>query len=348
MKKTFTSIVLILLSFLQSFSQTRNNVRIYPCEDTLCYNSQLYIWSAGQSFNPTSYLWSNGSTAPTINVTTSGVYSVTITGYLGSSNNQVQINKTKNVVVLNKPSITPLSETWVCKYDTVTLQADAGYTSYNWNNGQTNQIYSRQMSGSGGGPILDTVSVWYTASLGSLCQANSDTIVIRGIRRPNGVGVYYEGRTNLNSTDSVPSGLVLTYIYVPQYEMEFTKVNDPNYIVTWITPIGTRKAPLNILDPGNNYYVRTRPIINGITYCWGETSLIGILPNQTPRLITDYDMFYNLKTYMFYDISGRLVFEKQGYQYSYEWLNEYPNQTFIVVEKNNPQNTGHLLRMNVN
>lgn len=334
MKKTFTSIILILLSFLQSFSQTRNNVRIYPCEDTLCYNSQLYIWSAGQSFNPISYLWSNGSTAPTINVTTSGVYSVTITGYLGSSNNQVQINKTKNVVVLNKPSITPLSETWVCKYDTVTLQADAGYTSYNWNNGQTNQIYSRQMTGSGGGPILDTVSVWYTASLGNLCQANSDTIVIRGIRRPNGVGYFYEGRTDLNSNDSVPAGLVLTYIYVPQYEMEFTKVNDPNYLVTWITQVGTRKAPLNILDPGYNYYVKTRPIINGVTYCWGETSLIGILPNSNPRVSNFNSQTREESIFNFYDIAGRFIFEKKGFDFNNNWLLEYPNQLFIITEIN--------------
>jgi hypothetical protein len=347
MKKIISTILLVFIMSINLLAQNHNNVKILPKQDTVCFGTTASLWTAGNSFIPISYLWSNGETTPTISINYSGTYTLTVTGYLGQSNQQVIINKSKNFIVLDKPKINPLTPIWVCKFDTVKLEADAGYNNYLWMNGTTNQIFSRQMTGSGGGPILDTVSVWYTASINNLCQVNSDTVVIRGIRLPNGVGVNYEGRTNLNLTDSVPAGLVLTYIYTPQYEMEFTKVNDPNYVVTWITPTTSRKAPLNILDPGNNYYVRTRPIINGITYCWGSNSLIGILPSPSNRISLDnVDNDNSIKNFQFYDLSGRLIFEKQDFQFNDQWLNDYPNQTFIVIDKNNIQG-GYKLKMNL-
>lgn len=338
MKKSILTLLIITLSYFASLSQTHNNIKIIPKNDTVCFDTPISLWIAGNSFVPINYLWSNGATTPTTTVTGSGVYGLTVTGYLGQSNQQITIYKSKYFTVLDKPKINPLTATWVCKFDSVKLQVDAGYQSYVWMNGTTDPIYKRQMTGSGGGPVLDTVSVWYTASINNLCSTNSDTIVIRGIRRPNGVGVNYQGRTNLNLSDSVPAGLVLTYIYPPQYEMEFTKVNDPNYVVNWITPTTTRKAPLNILDPGNNYYVRTRPIINGITYCWGSYSLIGILSSPSNKISLDgNNEDKTIRNFQFYDLSGRLIFEKQDMNFNEMWLNEYPNQTFIVIDSNNPK-----------
>ncbi len=347
MKKIILTTLLLITTISFMFAQSFNNIKISPKNDTICYGMQIGLSIAGNSFVPTSYLWSNGHTTPNIGVTSSGLYSVTVTGYIGQSNNTVTIFKSKYFTVLDKPKINPLTEIWVCKFDTVKLQVDNGYDNYLWKDGSTNQIFSRQMTGSAAGATLDTASIWYTAGLNDLCQVNSDTLVIRGIRRPNGVGSWFEGRTNLNPTDSVPAGLVLTYIYTPQYEMEFTKVNDPNYIVTWITPTTTRKAPLNILDPGNNYYVRTRPIINGVTYCWGSNSLIGILATPSNRIdLNNFTEDYGMKNFQFYDLSGRLVFEKQDVSFNDQWLNDYPNQTFIVIDKNNIQ-AGYKLKMSV-
>jgi len=347
MKKTILSLFLLLTMINLSFSQSLNNIKIFPKNDTICYGMQIGLSIAGNSFVPISYLWSNGQTTPSIGVTSSGLYSLTVTGYLGQSNNTVTVFKSKYFTVLDKPKINPLTDTWVCKFDTVKLQVENGYTNYTWNNGSTNQLYSRAMTGSGGGQVLDTVSVWYTASLDGLCQVNSDTVVIRGIRRPNGVGSWLDGRTNFTSTDSVAAGLVLTYIYPPQYEMEFTKVNDPNYVVTWLTSTTTRKAPLNILDPGNNYYVRTRPIINGVTYCWGSYSLIGILSTPTNRIsLNSLNEDYSMKNFQFYDLSGKLVFERQDVSFNDQWLNDYPNQTFIVIDRNNTE-AGYKLKMGI-
>lgn len=333
MKKFILLVCLIAGINFNLIAQNHNNIKITPKEDTVCVGTSAQLNIAGNSFNPVSYLWSNGQTTPTININSSGVYGVTVTGYVGQSNQMITIFKTKNFTVLDKPKINPLSQTWVCKFDTVTLEVDLGYNNYVWNNGSSNTIFKRQMVGSGAGATLDTVSVWYTAFINNVCQINSDTIVIRGIRRPEGVGSFFNGRTNLNSNDSVPAGLVLTYLYSPQYEMEFTKVSDPNYVVTWITPNTTRKAPLNILDAGFNYYVRTRPIINGITYCWGNYSLIGILPNTSNRIIVE-NFINELNQFEFYDLGGRLLVEKRGYNFDNNWLNDFPNQNIIVVQKN--------------
>lgn len=335
MKKITLFVLFSLFLFVNSlFGQTRYNVRIYPKNDTLCYNAELTIYIAGQSFVPVCYQWSNGSTTSTTNITTSGSYTLTVTGYLGSSNNLATITRTKNVVVLDRPKINPLTDLTVCKFDTVKLKADQGYTDYTWNDGSTNINYSRVMNLTGLGiPVLDTASVWYTASINDVCTSNSDTVVVRGVRRPNGVGMFYEGRTDLTINDSVPAGLVLTYVYAPQYEMEFTKQNDPNYIVTYVTPTTTRMAPLNILEAGYDYYVRTRPIINGTTYCWGSYSNIGILPiNQVKT--NDMSRNNSQKQFDFYSMNGKLLMTKKSDLFDYEWLEVYSNQILIMVVSN--------------
>lgn len=344
MKKIILLSLFISLIYNQLSAQVHNNVRLFPKADSICYGTELYLWIAGNSFQPISYLWSTGDTTPTIQATSSGLYSLTVYGYLGNSNKDIVLTRYKYFTVLDKPTINPITQTWVCKNDTVKLQVESGYDSYVWNNGNTSSTFERKMIGSGGGQVLDTVSVWYTAFKHGLCEVNSDTVVIRGIRRPQGVAAQFEGRTNLSTNDSVKAALVLTYLYPPQYEMEFTKVNDPNYVVNWITSTSTRSVPLNILDAGELYSVRTRPIINNVNYCWGNTSQIGLLPS--PRNNDVYFVNKNditeLVTYQFYDLSGRFVFERRDYKYNNEWLREYPNQFFLVVEKENMINGSQL------
>jgi len=121
-------------------AQNHNNVKILPKQDTVCFGTTASLWTAGNSFIPISYFWSNGETTPTISINSSGTYTLTVTGYLGQSNQQVIINKSKNFIVLDKPKINPLTPIWVCKFDTVKLEADAGYNNYLWMNGTTNQI----------------------------------------------------------------------------------------------------------------------------------------------------------------------------------------------------------------
>lgn len=302
MKRIITAALALLWAGMAS---AQCNLSISPQADTVCYGTTLSVGIPGRSFTPISYVWSDGSTSPTTQAFSSGTYTLTVTGYLGQSSQIRTVTASRTYVVRQRPSIQVVNGPWVCKLDTVMLRGESGYSSYSWSNGVSGIDYSRAMTGSGGGPILDTVSVWYTASLGNLCQANSDTIVIRGVRRPEGVGYFYCGDTAITK-DSIPAGLVLTYIYVPQYEMEITQVSNPSNVTTYLTPLGTRKFPSSLLVPGELYSVRTRPVINGITYCWGETCTIGLASNYGSRLGSgDYsDVKGECE---FYDLNGRLM-----------------------------------------
>jgi len=76
-------------------------------------------------FDPgNSYLWSNGETTPTITVTTSGIYSVTITNSEGCSATSSESIKV-SVAALPYATIRPAGPTSFCLGDTVTLSANS-------------------------------------------------------------------------------------------------------------------------------------------------------------------------------------------------------------------------------
>ncbi len=84
-----------------------------------------------------SYVWNNGETGPSINVTTSGTYRVTVTDANGCSRTSAD-----TVVTVNTPPATPTvtasGALSFCQGGSVTLTAPAGY-SYLWNNGEDDQ-----------------------------------------------------------------------------------------------------------------------------------------------------------------------------------------------------------------
>ncbi|MDP9192467.1 MAG: hypothetical protein M3P06_12275 [Acidobacteriota bacterium] len=97
---------------------------------TACDNANL---DAGPGF--ASYLWSNGATTQSINVTTGGTYSVTVTdanGCSGTDSHIIAINATPT------GNITPSGPTTFCDGGSVTLTSTAA-ASYLWSNGATTQ-----------------------------------------------------------------------------------------------------------------------------------------------------------------------------------------------------------------
>jgi len=282
--------ITIGLLFLCSFSYGQN-ARVVPVQNNVCENTQITAEVSGQSFFVTSYQWNTGATTASITIQSSGTYTCTISGLKANGRPGVYTaSRTYNI--LARPSINVVQGPYVCRFDTVKLSVSPGYNSYTWNNGFVGTDYVRAMDSIYGTPTLDTASVWFTARIANVCTVNSDTIVIRGVRAPNGVGQFYCGTTagmNLDINDSIPAGLVLEYIYPVQYEMEFTQVSDPTNVITYFPPLGSRNAPANILTPGENYYVRTRVIINGQTFCWGSICEIGLTAPMKATPIFGYD-----------------------------------------------------------
>jgi hypothetical protein len=81
-----------------------------------------------------SYVWSTGATTRTINVTTQGNFSVTVTNSTGCSG-----SASVTTTLLPKPLPGITGNLTFCPGTTTTLDAGAGYSSYSWSTGATSQ-----------------------------------------------------------------------------------------------------------------------------------------------------------------------------------------------------------------
>lgn len=319
MKKVL-SIIAVLLVSLTTLAQ--NSVRIIPNRTNVCENTTISIQSPGNSFHPQTYLWSTGATTPSIVINQSGTYTCTVAGFGPNTFNVRVVTVSRTYTILPKPTINVINGPWVCRFDTVQLSATQGYNNYTWNDGSTLQTYSSVRDSIYPGPQLDTTSVWYTAGIPGVCTLNSDTIVIRGVRAPNGVGSFYCGKLDIDPNGQIPAGLVLDYLYPTQYEMEFTQLSNPANTFAYFPPIGSRYAPANLLIPGEQYSVRTRVIINGQTFCWGIPCTIAVQSANRVSLV---------KSYNIYTVDGRLVKTLTTSDFDKSLLSDLTSGYYIVT-----------------
>ncbi len=78
------------------------------------------------------YLWSNGSTNPSIDINESGIYWVTVTNGCGSSTDTISVN------LNTAPEVNIGEDLTVCTSEPVRLDATGSNLSYEWSNGSTN------------------------------------------------------------------------------------------------------------------------------------------------------------------------------------------------------------------
>jgi hypothetical protein len=116
----------------------------------------------------TSYSWSTGATSPSIVVSTSGSYSVTVTNAAGCSTASTPVVVTVNAKPAT-PTITPSGPTTFCAGGSVTLTAPAGFT-YLWSTGATTQSIPVSTSGS------YTVTVTTASGCSTTSAATSVTV----------------------------------------------------------------------------------------------------------------------------------------------------------------------------
>lgn len=106
---------------------------------SLCEGSSTTL-SPGTGF--ASYLWSDGSTAPTLRVTAPGQYWVRV-----SDDGGCQSTDTMTVTRAAQPGVNLGRDTVICASCTVTLDAGEGYDSYLWSNGATSRTITVNQSG---------------------------------------------------------------------------------------------------------------------------------------------------------------------------------------------------------
>lgn len=145
---------------------------------TFCQGGSVTL-NAGTGFS--SYAWSNGANSQTINVTTGGTYTVTVTqnGCTGTDSEVVTVNNPSVTITANGP-------TTFCQGGSVTLDAGAGYANYSWSNGASTQSINATTSGT------YTVTVTQnncTASDSKVVTVNSASVNIT----PSGATTFCQG-----------------------------------------------------------------------------------------------------------------------------------------------------------
>ncbi|MBK8703805.1 MAG: hypothetical protein IPN33_09390 [Saprospiraceae bacterium] len=95
------------------------------------------------------YLWSNGSTAPAITVSSDGIYSVTVSDANGCTD-----MASENVVLPNPPTVQVVGAASLCQGDQTVLAVPGNFSQYLWSTGET----TPQIAISQGGLYAVTVS----------------------------------------------------------------------------------------------------------------------------------------------------------------------------------------------
>jgi hypothetical protein len=152
---------------------------------TFCTGGSVTLSASAGS----SYLWSNGATTSSINVTQAGSYSVTVTNGNGCSTTSSATSVTVNANPAT-PTITAGGPTTFCPGGSVTLTAPAGFT-YLWSNGAT----TRAITVSSGGSYSVTVTN------GSGCSATSAATTVT-VNAATSISVHPQSKTIPKNTST--------------------------------------------------------------------------------------------------------------------------------------------------
>ena len=155
-------------------------------DTTLCSSSSLTLSSSYTYPTSATYLWSNGSGAPSISVASSGTYWLSVTDSGCTSTDTVHIAFSFATAIHRSTSTT------LCLPGTTTLSGPTAHSNYHWSTGST----SSSISISGGG------TYWVTSD--SSCSFFTDTFHIHGIANPvvalgNDTAFCIGGTLHLNS-----------------------------------------------------------------------------------------------------------------------------------------------------
>jgi len=175
---------------------TTNNVAI-------CQGASATLTSSPAA----SYLWNNGSTNASINVTSAGNYTVTVTDANGCSATSAPIA----IAVSNNPvvSIAAAGPTSFCQGQSVVLNTNTNGSTYAWSNGQTTPSITANTSGvyfvtvtnaAGCSSVSNEITVNAQASFTPTISAVSPTTVCQGafatlVASPGSSYVWSNGAT---------------------------------------------------------------------------------------------------------------------------------------------------------
>lgn len=231
---------------------------------TFCQGGSVTL-DAGAGF--ASYAWSNAATTQTINATTGGAYSVTITQNNCSASSSASVTVNSNPT----PTVTANGSTNICAGNSVTLDAGAGYASYLWSNNATTQTIGANSTGNytctvtqnGCSGTSNTVSVTVTDPTPTVTASGPLTFCTGGnVTLDAGTGYTSYAWSNSASTQSINVSSAGIYT-VTVVKNGCTGVSEPDTVVvtsSGLTPTITALPSANIcpggtatLDVGSGY-----------------------------------------------------------------------------------------------
>ena len=215
---------------------------------TFCSGDYTTLTASGGD----SYLWSNGATTPSINVSEAGTYSVTASTSNGCSGNasvSVSENQASEVQISGNAVI--------CSGVGTTLTASAGAT-YLWSNGASSQSVTANTPG--------TYTVTVSNAVGCSSTASIDVTIMSNVTI-GGVSSICEGQ---NTILSVSDGG--NYLWSNGATTSFITVSQPGlYSVTVSLPNGcSSSASTNVTIASNP----TPSIFGNTTFCQGQSTTL--------------------------------------------------------------------------
>ncbi|MFN4952065.1 MAG: LamG-like jellyroll fold domain-containing protein, partial [Flavobacteriales bacterium] len=231
----------------------------YVGSPILCQGSTLALNSSAGS----SYLWSNGQTTQSIQVTQGGAYTVQVTnanGCIGTSN---PVNITVNP--LPAPSITAQGPTTFCQGGSVVLTS-TGATSYAWSTNATTQSITVTTSGLYQVTVVDNKG----------CSGSSSPIQVTVLSPPN-ASITTIGSTALcagqSTSLSAPAGN--TYLWSNGASTQNITVNTAGTYSVQVTNAAGCSANSNVVTISVNPVPVANISANGATsFCTGGSVVL--------------------------------------------------------------------------
>lgn len=154
---------------------TSNTLSFSPSSSTACLNgNSLVFTNTSQSAGAVNYAWTfgDGGTASTASASYSYIASGTYTVQLTADDGAGCIDSVASVVeIFADPTISLGADTTVCEGTTLTLDAGAGFSSYLWNDGSSNQTYDATLTGTYSVTVTDINSCTATDSVSYVFEA---------------------------------------------------------------------------------------------------------------------------------------------------------------------------------
>ena len=198
---------------------------------TFCAGGSVTLTSSPEI----SYLWSNGATTQSINITISGSYTVKVTNASGClSAASVATVVTSNALPAT-PTITAGGPTTLCTGGSVTLTSSAG-TSYLWSNGATTPSTNITTAGSYTVQVTNANGCQSAVSAATIVNVNALPVVNAGADTtiPNGTS------TTINAT--VTGTGPFTYSWSPSAQLVNALIEDPTTVNLTATTVFTLTA----------------------------------------------------------------------------------------------------------